>query len=158
MPLPSLPPARLFSVFVFAVSVVVNLGADPLTRQLEVDFGRDVASRNLKGLATRSDGRVLPGPVFTDLGGPRLGDILWQLKPAGPNRFLVGTGPEGKVQEVTFNPKDNTYTVREVADVAETQAIAVQPLADGRLLIGPSPTALIFLVKDGKTPPRGPLP
>ncbi|HKB56759.1 MAG TPA: hypothetical protein VKC51_04145 [Lacunisphaera sp.] len=142
----------------FAVSVVVNLGADPLTRQLEVDFGRDVASRNLKGLATRSDGRVLPGPVFTDLAGPRLGDILWQLKPAGPNRFLVGTGPEGKVQEVTFNPKDNTYTVREVADVAETQAIAVQPLADGSLLIGTSPTAAIYLVKDGKTLARVPLP
>src|SRR5258708_8728225 len=148
MPLPSLPPARLFSGFVFAVSGVVTLGAAPLTRQLEVDVARDVASRNLKGLATRSDGRVLPGPVFTDLAGPRLGDILWQLKPAGPNRFLVGTGPEGKVQEVTFNPKDNTYTVREVADVAATQAIAGQPPADRRLLIGTPPTPTLYLVHD----------
>src|SRR5258708_2172390 len=147
-----------FSLFAFFALFVANLPADPLTKQLEIDFGRDVASRNLKGLATRSDGRVLPGPVFTDLAGPRLGDILWQLKPAGPNRFLVGTGPEGKVQEVPFTPKDNTYTVREVADVAETQAIAVQPLADGSLLIGTSPTAAIYLVKDGKTLARVPLP
>ena len=149
---------NLLRCIAFFASFVLNLPADPLTRQLEVDFGRDVASRNLKGLATRSDGRVLPGPVFTDLTGPKLGDILWQLKPAGANRFLVGTGPEGKVQEVTFNPKDNTYTVREVADVGETQAIAVQPLPDGSLLIGTSPTAAIYLVKDGKPLARVPLP
>jgi len=144
--------------FALFVLFVANLRADPLTKQLEVDFGRDVASRNLKGLATRSDGRVLPGPVFTDLDGPKLGEILWNLKPAGPNKFLVGTGPEGKVQEVTFNPKDNTYAVREVAHVTETQAIAVQPLADGTMLIGTSPTAAIYLVKDGKPLSRVPLP
>ncbi|MDB6113147.1 MAG: hypothetical protein JWQ62_92, partial [Lacunisphaera sp.] len=73
----------LFALFVFFVA---NLSADTLTKQLEIDFGRDVASRNLKGLATRSDGRVLPGPVFTDLDGAKVGDILWVLKPAGPNR------------------------------------------------------------------------
>jgi len=144
--------------FVFFASIASILAADTLTKQLEVDFGRDVASRNLKGLATRSDGRILPGPVFTDLAGPKLGEILWVLKAAGPNRFVVGTGPEGKVQEVTFNPKDNTYTVREVADVAETSAIAVQPLPDGFLLIGTSPTAALYLVKDGKPVSRVPLP
>jgi hypothetical protein len=146
------------SLFVCLVSFVVTLSADQLTKQLEVDFGRDVASRNLKGLATRSDGRVLPGPVFTDLTGPKLGDILWVLKPAGANRFVVGTGPEGKVQEVVFIPKDNSYTVHEIADVAETQAIAVQPLADGSLLVGTSPTAAVYLVKDGKNVARVPLP
>jgi len=140
--------------------VVTSLGlrADPLTRQLDIDFGRDVASRNLKGLAARSDGRLVPGPVFTDLTGPKIGDILWTLKPAGTNRFIVGTGPDGKVQEVTFNPKDSTYTVREVADVAETHALAVLPLADGSLLVGTSPTAALYLVKDGKPVTRVPLP
>ena len=149
---------RLLSSFALFALIVANLSADTLTKQLEIDFGRDVASRNLKGLATRSDGRVLPGPVFTDLDGAKVGEILWVIKPAGPNRFVVGTGPDGKVQEVTFNPKDNTYTVREVADVAETQAIAVQPLPDGSLVIGTSPTAALYLVKDGKTVSRVPLP
>ena len=32
------------------------------------------------------------------------------------------------MQEVTFNPKDSTYTVREVADVAETHAISLLAL------------------------------
>ncbi len=145
-------------LFVSFVCFAGALSADPLTKQLEVDFGRDVASRNLKGLATRSDGRVLPGPVFTDLDGPKLGEILWGLKPAGANRFIVGTGPEGKVQEVHFDPKANTYTVREIADVAETQAIAVQPVPDGGLLVGTSPSAAIYLVKDGQNVARVPLP
>ena len=144
--------------FVCFVCFVVALRADPLTKQLEVDFGKDVASRNLKGLATRSDGRVLPGPVFTDLDGPKIGDILWVLKPVGTDRFLVGTGPTGRVQEVTFNAKDNSYAVTEVAHVTETQAIAVQPLPDGSLLVGTSPTAAIYLVKDGKNVTRLPLP
>lgn len=165
------------SIFRFAFSAlfVAPLSADPLTKQLEIDFGRDVASRNLKGLATRSDGRVLPGPVFTDLAGPKIGDILWTLQPLGAERimlksvqgvtdrvgsyrFLVGTGPEGKVQEVTVNAADGSYTVREVADVPETQTIAVHPLPDGMILVGTSPTAAVYLFKDGKTVARVPLP
>lgn len=147
--------SALFALIVFFVA---RLSADPLTKSQDLDFGRDVASRNLKGLATRSDGRVLPGPVFTDLSGPKLGDILWTIKAAGPNKFVVGTGPDGKVQEVAFNPKDNSYTVRELADVAETQAIALQPLADGGLLIGTSPAGAIYLWRDGKIVARVPLP
>jgi hypothetical protein len=134
------------------------LSADPLTKQLEVDFGRDVASRNLKGLATRSDGRVLPGPVFTDLDGPKLGEILWTMKSAGPNRFIVGTGPDGKVQEVTFNPKDSSYVTKEIGDVSEPQAVAIQPLLDGTILVGTSPSAAIYLIKNGKNLARVPLP
>ncbi len=147
-----------FRLFAFSALLATNVLADPLTKPLDIDFGRDVASRNLKGLATRSDGRILPGPVFTDLTGPKIGDILWVMKPAGPDKFLVGTGPDGKVQEVTFNPKDSTYTVREVADVAETQAIALLPLKDGSLLVGTSPTGALYLFKDGKQVARVPLP
>ncbi|MEJ1971991.1 MAG: hypothetical protein WDM96_05770, partial [Lacunisphaera sp.] len=158
---PAFPLAFRRALFVSCVCVVgagSALLADPLTKQQDIDFGRDVASRNLKGLATRSDGRVLPGPVFTDLTGPKIGEILWTMKPAGANRFVVGTGPDGKVQEVAFNPKDNTYTVRELADVAETQAISLQPLPDGNLLIGTSPTAVLYLWHDGKIIARVPLP
>jgi len=161
-------------VFVF-VCFASHLFADTLTKQLEVDFGRDVASRNLNGLAARSDGRVQPGPVFTDLSGPKIADILWTLQPIGAERvsiktpqgvtdqigsyrFLVGTGPDGKVFEITFRPKDNTYTSREVADVAEAQAVAIFPLADGGFLIGTSPTAAIYLVRGGKIVTRVPLP
>ena len=152
------PAIRLFALAASSLITFGALQADPLTKQLDIDFGRDVASRNLKGLATRSDGRILPGPVFTDLDGPKLGEILWTMKSAGANRFIVGTGPEGKVQQVTFNPKDSSYTVKEIADVKEPQAISVLPLANGDVLVGTSPTAAVYLVKDGKTIARVPLP
>ncbi|HEY4245941.1 MAG TPA: hypothetical protein VGM64_03740 [Lacunisphaera sp.] len=152
------PAIRLFALLASTLTVFASLQADPLTKQLDIDFGRDVASRNLKGLATRSDGRVLPGPVFTDLDGPKLGEILWTMKSAGANRFIVGTGPEGKVQQVTFNPKDNSYSVKEIADVKEPQAISVLPLPGGDLLVGTSPTAAVYLVRDGKNIARVPLP
>jgi hypothetical protein len=149
---------RLLPVFACFVCCAGGLSADILTKQIEIDFGRDVASRNLKGLAARSDGRVLPGPVFTDLKGPKIADILWMLRPAGPDRFVVGTGPDGRVFEIAVAPQDATYTVREVAHVTEAQAIAVQPLADGSLLIGTSPSAAIYLARNGKLVARVPLP
>lgn len=152
--------ARRFSL-VLALCVtgaLPALRADNLTKQLEVDFGRDVASRNLKGLATRSDGRILPGPVFTDLNGPKIADILWTIRSTDATHYLVGTGPEGKVIEVTFKAKDNTYTVKEVADVTEAQAVAVQPLPKGQYLIGTSPTAAVYLAQDGKLLGRVSLP
>jgi hypothetical protein len=135
-----------------------SAAADPLSREFEVDFGREVASRNLKGLATRSDGRILPGPTFTDLNGPRIADILWTLRPSGGDKFLVGTGPEGEVHEISVNARDNSYTVREVADVAETQATAVHPLADGSILVGTSPIGALYLFKDAVVVARVPLP
>ena len=154
-----LPPVLSFAFF---ASLVLNLSADPLTHTLEVDFGRDVASRNLKGLATRSDGRILPGPVITDLAGPKIGDILWTLRAAGPEkngpaRFVIGTGPDGRVKEITFEAKDGSYTVREIVKVAEAQVTALLPLPNGDLLLGTSPTAALYLVHDGKTVARLPL-
>jgi hypothetical protein len=142
----------------FFLCLAGSLSADVLTKQIEVDFGRDVASRNLKGLAARSDGRVLPGPVFTDLKGPKIADILWTLRAAGANRFLAGSGPSGKVFEILVNPKDESYTVKEVANVTEAQALAVHPLADGSFLIGTSPSAAIYLARNGKLLARVPLP
>jgi hypothetical protein len=152
---------RLHSVrflFLSLACFTSSLSADVLTKQIEIDFGRDVASRHLKGLATRSDGRVLPGPVFTDLKGPKIADLLWALRPAGPNRFLVGSGPEGKVFEILFNPKDTSYTVHEAVKVTEAQAIAVQPLPDGSFLIGTSPVAAVYLARNGKLIARVALP
>lgn len=154
----SLPFRSLLFLGLGLLLAAAALRADPLTKQYEVDFGRDVASRHLKGLATRSDGRILPGPVFTDLDGPRLGGILWTLKPAGRDRFVVGTGPDGKVQEITVTAKKDAYTVRELAHVNETSALAVLPLADGSLLVGSTPPGALYLFKEGKAVTRVPLP
>ncbi len=142
----------------FFIWLTASLPAEPLSKPFEIDFSREVLSRDLKGLAVRSDGRLLPGPAFTDLAGPRLADILWCLEPAGPNRFLVGTGPEGQVHEVIFNPADSTYATRSIADVAEPQVVSVLPLPGDAVLIGTSPTAVLYSAKDGQSTVRVPLP
>ncbi|MBL9214544.1 MAG: hypothetical protein JNG83_03615 [Opitutaceae bacterium] len=151
-------PLRLTCLTLALLGLAPALPADPATKTLDIDFGRDVASRDLQGLATRSDGRILPGPVFTDFDGPRLGEILWMLRPAGPGRFVVGTGPDGKVLEVTLPAAGDSYQVRPLAAVGETHAMSVLPLPDGRLLVGTSPAAALYLFHDGRTVARVALP
>jgi len=135
---------------------VVALHADPLTKKLEVDFGRDVASRNLRGLATRSDGRIVPGPVLTELPGPAIGELLWALEPAADGHWLVGTGPEGRIVDVALT--GTTYTVRECARLQEPQVFALKALSDGSVLAGTSPTGALYLLKGGKPAARVILP
>ena len=77
--------------------------AEPLSKSYGIDFYRDVPSRNLKGLATRSDGRLVAGPELFDLDGPALPSLLWCLEPAPRDRWLIGTGPNGKIIEVSFD-------------------------------------------------------
>lgn len=139
-------------------STSVLLGADPLTKHLDIDFGRDVASRNLQGLATRSDGCIVPGPTLTDLAGPAVGELVWTLEPTGGSAqsWLIGTGPEGRIVEVTLS--GTSYTTREVARVAEPQVVALKSLPDGALLAGTSPTGAVYLIKGGKTVARVGLP
>lgn len=134
------------------------LGSDPLTKHMDIDFGRDVASRNLKGLATRSDGCIVAGPTVTELAGPAVGELLWTLDPADESghKWLVGTGPGGRIVEVTLN--GTSYTIRDVAKVAEPQVFALKSLGGGTLLAGTSPTGALYLIRSGKTIARVVLP
>ena len=81
----------LLAAFVAAVS----LNADPLSKHLDVDFFRDVSSRDLHGLATRSDGRIVAGPALTELTGDSPASLLWCLEPGASGHWFIGTGPEG---------------------------------------------------------------
>src|SRR5882724_7984070 len=96
--------------FVCSVCCVGQLPADPLSKKFDVDFYRDVPSRNLKGLATRADGRIVAGPLLTELAGTAPADLLWCLEPtADPAKWLVGTGPDGKICEVSLDLAKNAY-------------------------------------------------
>jgi hypothetical protein len=130
----------------------------PLSRSLPIDFFRDVPSRNLKGLATRSDGRLVAGPLVTDLNGPAVADILWTLEAASGDRWLVGTGPEGKIFELTLDLAKNTFTAREIADVDDTHVFALKRLPDGALLAGSSPHGTLYLIRENKVTARVTLP
>ncbi|MFO1446637.1 MAG: hypothetical protein U1F61_00560 [Opitutaceae bacterium] len=132
--------------------------ADALSKSVEIDFYRDSSSRHLKGIATRSDGRIIAGPVFTDLKGPILADLLWTLVPQGENRWLVGTGPDGRILEVTIDPRASTYRSETFAKVDDGQVFALATLPGGRVLAGVSPNGGIYLLEKDKALARVVLP
>jgi hypothetical protein len=134
------------------------LGADPLSKKTEVDFYRDVLSREMHGLASRSDGRLVGGPALTDLKGPSPSELLWCLEPAPGGKWLVGGGPGGQVFEVTVAADGASFTSREVIRVGEPQVYALKALPDGSFLAGTSPAGGLYLVRGGKVAARVGLP
>ena len=150
---------RVFRTSSCLIAAVSFLRAEPLSKKAEIDFFREVPSRNLKGLATRSDGRLVAGPVLTDLPGAAPADLLWSLAPGGaPDRFLVGTGPEGKILEVTASADVSAPVVRELGRVSDPHVFAVLRLADGTVLAGTSPKGALNLLRDGTVVARTLLP
>jgi hypothetical protein len=135
------------------------LSAEPLSKKNDLDFFRDVPSRNLKGLATRSDGRLVAGPTFAEIATAAPADLLWTIEPTNdPTKFLLGTGPDGKIIEITFNVTNATYAARDVVKLEDPQVFAIKRLADGTLLAGTSPKGAINLIRDGKMVARVLLP
>lgn len=126
------------------------LAADPLSKHADVDFFRDVASRDLHGLATRSDGRLIAGPVTTDLSGKAPAPLLWSIDRLTDTSWVVGAGPGGKLLEVTPDLAKATVDSREIASLGAVQVFAVRTLPDGSILAGTAPGGGIMLVRAGK--------
>jgi hypothetical protein len=133
--------------------------ADPLSKKTDIDFFRDVPSRNLKGLAARSDGRLVAGPSLTEITAPSPADLLWSLEPtADPNKWLVASGPDGRIVEVTFDFAKSSFTARDVVKLEDPQVFAVRRLADGSILAGTSPKGALYLIRNDKAFARVALP
>jgi hypothetical protein len=135
-----------------------GLRADPLSKSVDFDFFRDVASRDLHGLASRSDGRLVAGPVLTALAGAAPAELLWCLEPGADGHWLIGTGPEGQIFEATLDPASGKFTSREAAKLDERQIFALKRLPNGAILAGTSPKGGLVLVKEGKVVARVGLP
>lgn len=151
--------SRAFPILAGVAALAASALAEPLSRKTEIDFYRDVPSRNLKGLATRSDGRLVAGPVLIELAGRPPADLLWALETTpDPSRWLVATGPEGRIFEVTLDPAAATYESREIVRLDDPQVFALKRLADGSLLAGTSPKGALYLVRDGQVAARTALP
>lgn len=125
--------------------------ADPMSQSQPVDFFREVSSRKLEGLAARSDGRLVAGPTIKSLTGDLPADLIWTAVPRDANHWWLGTGPDGKILEASFDWKAATFTTREVAMLADGQVFALASLPKGRLLAGTSPLGTLNLVAKGET-------
>ena len=139
--MPFLSLRRSAALFLTAgLACTTFLRADPLSKKFEIDFYRDVPSRNLKGLATRADGRLVAGPVLTDLDGAAPADLLWCIEPsAEAGKWLVGTGPDGRIFEVTLDAVHASYSTREVVRLEDPHVFALHRMPDGTILAGTSP-------------------
>lgn len=149
-PMRFLPLTTLALIFTLSATLApVAVHATTLSKQLEIDFFREVPNRNLKGLAVRSDGRLLDGPALRDLEGTMPADLLWSLV-SSPRRgeWLLGTGPEGKVFELTVGA-DGRFDTKLAIDLETTHVFSLAPLTDGSFLAGSSPQGSVTLVKDG---------
>lgn len=156
--MPSLRPFRLAALAGLFGTAATLAVADPLSKTAEVDFYRDTPSRSLKGLATRSDGRIVAGPTVSDLAGAPVKDILWSLAPAGADRWLVGSGPEGKVQILSVDVPARRFTLQPKADLEDTHVFAVLSVGSDRVLAGTGGQGGITLIDGDRVVARVLLP
>ncbi len=117
--------------------------AQSFTQDLTVDFYRDVSSRNLRGLGTRSDGRLIPGPEVQALKGDLPPGLLWDLVPLGENELLIGTGPEAEILRVELDAEGDLLRATPWADLGSGHIYALAALADGSVVAAASPGARI---------------
>jgi hypothetical protein len=149
---------RLF-VLVGLTSLAAAAFGDPLSKKTDIDFFRDVPSRNLKRLAARSDGRLVAGPLLAELSVAAPADLLWCLEATtDPTKFLVGSGPDGRIIEITHNPAAASYAARDVVKLDDPQVYALKLLADGAILAGTAPKGGLYLIRDGTVAARVTLP
>ncbi|MGH7943825.1 MAG: hypothetical protein ACREF9_02255 [Opitutaceae bacterium] len=149
---------RGLSTFISWACLTGAASAEPLSRKIEIDFFRDVPSRNLKGFATRSDGRLVAGPALREISTPAPADLLWCLEPTPEaNKWLIGTGPEGRIVEITVDEKPS-FTSRDVVKLEDPQVFSLKRLPDGSILAGTSPKGALCLIRDDKVIARVALP
>jgi sugar lactone lactonase YvrE len=96
-----------------------------------------------KGVALRSDGRVVMAPRFATLTDPNLA-YLWSLRADSKGRIYAAGGSTAKV--LRFDEKGAATTVFESSDLA-AQALAVD--AQDNLYVGTSPDGKVYRVTPG---------
>ncbi|MFZ9683294.1 MAG: hypothetical protein ACO3DQ_08865, partial [Cephaloticoccus sp.] len=148
-----MPNLRLLSLWFFAGLTAI---ADPLSTSRSIDFFREVSSRNLHGLAARSDGRLVSGADVQSLALAIPADLLWSATQVGDTLY-VGSGPDGRILAVKADAS-GTYAVTVAAELPDTHILALAALPEGSLLAGTSPAGALALVRDGEVVARAELP
>lgn len=142
---------RLPFLSALVLATTLAASADPLTKEFEIDFFREVPNRNLQALAVRSDGRIVPGPTLRELPLALPADLLWTMRPTTDGvGLLIGTGPEGKVLRVAPAAGAVAATVEVAVDLDATHVFAVLALDARTFLAGTSPQGTVSLVRDGQ--------
>ncbi|MGY8717750.1 MAG: hypothetical protein ACKVI3_08220, partial [Verrucomicrobiia bacterium] len=104
---------RLLALFITSLVIGGSLIADSavtFSKSQNLNFYREVPSRDLKGLAIRSDGRIITGPQLSALAGNPVADLWWDIEAVSDQRWLVGTGPSGKILEIEVDASGGPFS------------------------------------------------
>jgi outer membrane protein assembly factor BamB len=109
------------------------------------DYG-DFEKGNAKGVALRSDGKLMPAPSFAQFADPNLA-YLWALRVDSKGRLYAAGGSNAKV--LRFDAAGKPITVFESQEL-EAQALALD--AHDNLYVGTSPDGKVYKVTpEGKS-------
>lgn len=130
------------SVVVCALGVTLwpALALAEHTRYWRETDSADFARGTAKGVAIRSDGRLMPAPEFNQFADPDLA-YIWQLRLDSKGRLYAAGGPNAKV--VRF---DNAGKATSVFDSSELAAQAIAFDSKDDLYVGTSPDGKVYKV------------
>src|SRR5579864_3370794 len=130
---------------VFVCAMVAALLAPVLTYAEHTRYWRESESQEFekgtaKGVAIRSDGKLMPAPQFNSFSDPNLA-YIWQLRLDSRGRLYGAGGPNAKV--IRLDDTGKATTVFESSELA-AQAIAFDAMDD--LYVGTSPDGKVYKV------------
>jgi sugar lactone lactonase YvrE len=130
---------------VFVCAMVAALLAPVLTYAEHTRYWRESDSQELekgtaRGVAIRSDGKLMPAPQFNSFSDPNLA-YIWQLRLDSRGRLYGAGGPNAKV--IRLDDTGKATTVFESSELA-AQAIAFDAMDD--LYVGTSPDGKVYKV------------
>jgi outer membrane protein assembly factor BamB len=138
---------RTIQVCLLAAGMLISLPARAEHTRFwrQSDFG-DFGKGTAKGVALRSDGKLMPAPRFTQFADPNLA-YLWALRMDSKGRLYAAGGSNAKV--LRFDEAGKPATFFESQDL-EAQALAFD--AHDNLYVGTAPDGKVYKVTpEGKS-------
>ncbi len=140
---------RRFIVFMVAVAVGLPplISTETLSKSQSVSFYQKAVPRDLEGLAIRSDGRIIAGPVLRELAGNPVAPLWWDWESGNtPASGWIGSGPDGQILRVELDTAGGVFEVTDQIETPASHVFVVKRLPDGRLLAGGNPEGHLVLI------------
>jgi len=132
--------------------VFVGAEAISLSKSQPISFYQQTVERELEGLGIRSDGRIIQGPVMTDLAGDPITTLWWDWESsADPDIGWIGSGPDGEILRMELEVDAGIFKSAVWADTPANHVFVVKSLTDGKLLAGGNPNGALFMLSEDGT-------
>jgi hypothetical protein len=131
--------ARAYLACLAAIALlVVGLAQAEHTREWRQSDAAEFEKGTAKGVAIRSDGKLMPAPRFSDFCDPNLA-YLWALRLDSKGQLYAAGGSDAKVLRVDANGKSTT-----VFESSELAAQAIVFDSHDNLYVGTSPDGKVY--------------